>query len=237
MSDLFTAYTGGPLVLAPDVQMSFPSQDAPPKPAVPVISEKFIAELCDRTHANNVARGWWSNIKLQPTLAQRLLGIAPDTSILATRNRGELMMLVVSELAEAEDGVTNGLMDDKLPHLFMFDVEMADTAIRLLDMIGAERSLHGCTNDFAMFDIKIAAWKPESLMDLVCSVSMAMEHHRKGRIDAYRTQLVRTLAGVIRYAADNGVNIFEVIEAKDAFNATREDHQIANRMKDGGKAY
>jgi len=53
------------------------------------------------------------------------------------RNIGELLMLVTSELAEALEGDRKDLMDDKLPHRKMFDVEIADAMIRLFDIAGA----------------------------------------------------------------------------------------------------
>ena len=53
------------------------------------------------------------------------------------RNKGELLMLVVSELAEAMEGERKGLMDDHLPHRRMAEVELADAIIRILDYAGA----------------------------------------------------------------------------------------------------
>jgi len=53
------------------------------------------------------------------------------------RNIGELLMLSVSELAEAMEGHRKNLMDDKLSHRKMFDVEIVDTFIRLFDIAGA----------------------------------------------------------------------------------------------------
>ena len=47
------------------------------------------------------------------------------------------LMLIVSELSEAMEGHRKGLMDDHLPHRPMFEVEMADALIRLLDLAGA----------------------------------------------------------------------------------------------------
>jgi hypothetical protein len=54
----------------------------------------------------------------------------------ASRNIGELLMLTVSELSEALEGHRKNLMDDKLPHRKMFEVELADTIIRIFDMAG-----------------------------------------------------------------------------------------------------
>jgi len=52
------------------------------------------------------------------------------------RNVGELLMLCVSELAEAMEGHRKELMDDHLPHRNMLEVELADTIIRVFDMAG-----------------------------------------------------------------------------------------------------
>lgn len=53
------------------------------------------------------------------------------------RNKGELMMLMVSEIAEAMEGARKGLMDDKLPHRQMEEVELADCLIRIFDYADA----------------------------------------------------------------------------------------------------
>lgn len=60
-----------------------------------------------------------------------------ETGLLKERNTGELLMLSVSELAEAMEGDRKNLMDDKLPEYKMFDVEIVDTFIRLFDIAGA----------------------------------------------------------------------------------------------------
>lgn len=55
---------------------------------------------------------------------------------LKTRNTAELLMLIVSELSEALEGHRKDLMDDKLPHRKMFEVELADVLIRVFDLAG-----------------------------------------------------------------------------------------------------
>jgi len=65
--------------------------------------------------------GWWQNI---------------DTGARLKRNVGELLMLAVSELAEAMEGHRKDLMDDKLTHRSMLEVELADALIRIFDMAG-----------------------------------------------------------------------------------------------------
>lgn len=71
------------------------------------------------THEAN--KKWWTDI---------------NTGEPIKRNVGELLMLVVSELSEAMEGHRKNLMDDKLPHRKMFEVELADCVVRLLDMAG-----------------------------------------------------------------------------------------------------
>ncbi|PIK70536.1 hypothetical protein CS379_24130 [Methylobacterium frigidaeris] len=61
----------------------------------------------------------------------------PATGQPIPRNKGELLMLVVSEIAEAMEGERKDLMDDKLPHRRMAEVELADALIRIFDYAGA----------------------------------------------------------------------------------------------------
>jgi len=49
------------------------------------------------------------------------------------RNKGELLCLIHSEISEAMEGERRDLMDDKLPHRKMAEVELADALIRILD--------------------------------------------------------------------------------------------------------
>ena len=58
----------------------------------------------------------------------------PHTGAPITRNFGELIALAHSELSEALEGHRKGLMDDKLPHRPMVEVEIVDCLIRLFDL-------------------------------------------------------------------------------------------------------
>lgn len=60
----------------------------------------------------------------------------PKTGKRIKRNKGELLMLIVSEIAEAMEGERKGLMDDKLPHRPMAEVELVDALIRIFDYAG-----------------------------------------------------------------------------------------------------
>ncbi len=87
----------------------------------PAFAAAFLNGLAHQVHQRNVAAGWWTDLA---------------TGEPKERNVGELLMLTVSELAEAMEGHRKGLMDDHLPGRRMFDVELADTIIRILDLAG-----------------------------------------------------------------------------------------------------
>ena len=80
----------------------------------------MLNELSKRCHEAN--KTWWVDLKTGET---------------KDRNTGELLMLCVSELAEAMEGHRKSLPDDKLPHRSMFEVELADCLIRIFDLAGA----------------------------------------------------------------------------------------------------
>ena len=56
--------------------------------------------------------------------------------IAPTRNVGELLCLVHSEISEAMEGHRKLLQDDKIKHRTMLEVELADAVIRIFDMSG-----------------------------------------------------------------------------------------------------
>ena len=61
----------------------------------------------------------------------------PKTKHPIERNFGELIALCHSELSEALEGHRKNLMDDKLPHRKMVEVELVDCLIRIFDLAGA----------------------------------------------------------------------------------------------------
>lgn len=74
-------------------------------------------EMARKVHEVN--QKWWEDLRTGEKL---------------DRNVGELLMLTVSELAEAMEGHRKNLNDDHLPHRKMFEVELADAIIRIFDI-------------------------------------------------------------------------------------------------------
>lgn len=87
----------------------------------------------------------------------------PKTGERLARNKGELLMLIVSEVAEAMEGERKNLMDDKLPHRKMAEVELADVLIRVFDYAGAYGfDLDGAVAEKREFNANRADHKAES---------------------------------------------------------------------------
>ena len=167
-------------------------------------------ELRDHTHQVNVDAGWWPEDR-------------------ATRNRPEMLCLIGSELIEAH---TDGMNPDgHLPQYPAFHVEIADAAIRILDMAGGDQ-------------IDLDAGEPTAVVGqpvfdlmsvLTLIVGHALEGFRKTNLPVYHRSVADAYATLFRIAEVYEFDLMEVIKAKMAYNAQRADHKLENRMKEGGK--
>lgn len=86
-----------------------------------------IALLQDTVYKGNVTAGWWKNIHTGEAHPKG------DVTLILSK-----LALVHSEVSEALEGARKNLMDDKLPHRKMIEVELADAVIRILDLCGHE---------------------------------------------------------------------------------------------------
>lgn len=105
--------------------------------------------LVDDCHSQAVRSGWWSDLKTGECL-------------IGKRNVGEMLMLIVSEIAEAMEGHRKNLMDDKLPDRKMIEVELADALIRIGDLAGSmQMDLGGAVAAKLAYNAKRKDHKPE----------------------------------------------------------------------------
>lgn len=85
---------------------------------------EHVNQLVDVCHKLATEAGWWTCLKTGESTRE-------------TANVPEKLMLIVSEVAEAMEGHRKGLMDDKLVHRSMLEVEIGDCIIRCFDLAGA----------------------------------------------------------------------------------------------------
>ena len=102
--------------------------------------------LTQNIHHANVLVGWWDDI------------LVSDTNIVPAK-----LALVHSEISEALEGHRKDLMDDKLPHRKMVEVELADAMIRIMDLAGALKlDLGGAIKEKLEFNASRADHKREN---------------------------------------------------------------------------
>lgn len=181
--------------------------------------EQIDATVAD-IHAQNVAAGWWPANKDE-------------------RNVGEILMLCVSELAEAMEGHRKNLPDDKLPHRPMFEVELADTVIRTFDLVGAK-----CPDGFGdlVEDLRDPIDPPpenagKALLEIVKLFCEADDHFDRDHPYGAQGALAHAYVLIEELATARGFDLWGAIEEKRAFNRVRPDHKLEARMAPGGKAY
>lgn len=91
---------------------------------LPTPDEIFAACNTLQRACHGAAQHWWKDLKTGVDIRENPMAF------------DQKLMLVVSEISEAMEGNRKGLMDDKLPHRPMREVELGDAVIRIFDTAG-----------------------------------------------------------------------------------------------------
>lgn len=183
-----------------------------------------INELSKSIYEQNVKVGWWED---------------PNRCILTT------LLLVCSEISEAMEGVRKDLQDDKLPHRKMVEVELADTATRILDLLGRFDIKYKPTGPKAMDWMRGALGEkannlPARLLVIKSIVIGAAQRYAMCGEDDMRSfgkWLCGALDEIMDVSTVYGYDLAGALEEKKAFNATRPDHSREARAGEKGKKF
>lgn len=184
---------------------------------------KDLNALATEVHAAN--RQWWTNLDT---------GEYP-----IERNVGELLMLVVSEYAEAMEGDRKSLPDDKLPHRPMREVELADALIRLLDIGGAIRAGNLPGRDFSLNEghRTIFRWSGNFAADLFLLLGHLVDGPNRFVHTPLDVRVLYSIHGIVELAAFYSFDLWGAYEEKMIYNSLRRDHSREGRLAEGGKRY
>lgn len=189
-------------------------------------------------HENN--KKWWINIETGEPL---------------DRNKGEMLMLVITELAEAAEGIRKNLMDDHLPHRPMAEVELADAEIRMLDFAGGfgyeiDSTIINSIYEHNIEDLidllskdgvtKLPLNKLEQLLDVGYPIFILNQLIKGKDFLGFREVDIPDIVTAILYSIRTFAYIFEydiegAFHEKNEYNKTRKDHSIEERLKPNGK--
>lgn len=112
--------------------------------------EQAGSTLQNYCHDASLRAGWWHDSN-------------GNHLIDAPRIVEQKLCLIHSEISEAMEGYRKGLMDDKLPHRRMIEVELADAVIRIADLAGAMGlDLGGAIEEKMFFNATRDDHKPEN---------------------------------------------------------------------------
>jgi hypothetical protein len=148
-------------------------------------------------------------------------------------------MLMVTELAEAVEGIRKNLQDDKIPERRMEEVEMADVFIRALDFafgfdLGKLTQIEQVHSDALYEQFYIATNKSQRIL-YICRQISDVEMAVGREAEAYQLSLVIKM--VAMYCEEYHLDLMGAYREKMEFNRVREDHTHEARKAANGKKF
>lgn len=165
--------------------------------------------------ADNKAAGWWDDMDRCPYTT---------------------LQLVSTEIAEATEGERKNLMDDKLPHRKMGEVELADALIRVLDF--------GGRYGFKYEGVPVSLRSEQSPGYYHYWLNYHLFEFGAGsvggqvRVDDVSNRSYSRLIDLLLHVSDRlNYDIMAALEDKREYNKTRKDHTREARAQEHGKAF
>lgn len=172
---------------------------------------------------------------------------------LKQRSVSALTNLLHSEVSEAMEGNRRNLMDNHLEHYKMEVVEVADTTIRALNWMADM----GYTDPQVYSEAEVGEFIKKAsglelsemdFMDYLAELHDCISNNRKNLMQLQTKPdtwvkpvnslwLWRVVAVCFVLADKKGWDLMAVIREKNAYNAIRPDHTLAERAKEHGKGY
>lgn len=175
--------------------------------------------------AQNKEAGWWDDMNRCPYTT---------------------LQLVSTEIAEATEGERKNLMDDKLPHRKMGEVELADALIRVLDFGGrygilAQAGVLGKIPGLdTPYDYTAPKWHYLLNRQLFCFGDSIVTYLNAGHTRFSRTvahEYTYLIGSLLDASASLGYDIMAAMEEKREYNKTRQDHTREHRATENGKKF
>jgi len=185
--------------------------------------------LANQIHIANLKAGWWDDF-------------LPEKH---TRHE-TAMALVLSEIMEGLEGIRKGINDDHLPQYQMFDVEMADAMVRLLDLAGAYEINLDCpiTGIVGVGNTLEDEIRDRATLNPMAGIYKAVQFilgggQRPSVVMDNRYRVKKAIVAVVTLYEAYGThpNMFEIVVVKVAYNAQRADHKKSAREAKGGKKW
>lgn len=192
-----------------------------------------LKELSAKIYNANREKGWWDDM---------------DRCFYTN------LLLVITEITEGVEGARKNLYDDHLPWAKMVHVETADTAIRILDLLGRynyDFDSQADVRSHYLKDMSIFRFQFTLIKD-VCNIATFFDgkdelngfYEEDGKVvfkngdflsDDVLHGLYDVLLGLIFLSDREGFDLWSIVDQKLEYNAKRKDHTREERSKPHGK--